>query len=150
MIRAAGAEIRTAIPSRNYYDIKNDSVNIAPAECFASRACYYNSMFHELAHWTGGMLRLNRDTLVEGIWQGQFSQGYAIEEITAELASIALLQGAGIDWAFRMEQSASYISYFRGNLGTNPKTLDRKIRRAIDQAVEAIEYLSTINTGGRS
>ena len=60
-----------------YYVHSRDTIGLPPLEKFDSSEDYYSAAFHELIHWSGSSLRLNRD----GIRNGYFgNQVYSQEE----------------------------------------------------------------------
>lgn len=90
LIQASGAQIRHGY-TKAYFDVAQDEVCMPAPESFESPAAYYAVAMHELAHWTGGKARLDRD---QG---GSFgSDAYAFEELIAELGSAYLCAQVGI------------------------------------------------------
>jgi antirestriction protein ArdC len=79
---------------RAFYNRPADSIHLPPKHAFKNAAGYYGTALHELAHWSGHPLRLDRPTLNESYRFGDIS--YAKEELRAELASVFLAAERGI------------------------------------------------------
>lgn len=80
--------------------ILSDSIQ----EKFDSNEDYYSEAFHELTHWSGSSLRLNR----EGIRNGYFgNQVYRQEELIAEMGATYLCQIAQLDTTEIIQNSAA-------------------------------------------
>lgn len=85
-----------------YYSPSRDTIGLPPLEKFDSSEDYYSAAFHELNHWSGSSLRLNR----EGIRNGYFgNQVYSQEELIAEMGAAYLCQIAQT-----IQNSAAYIA----------------------------------------
>jgi antirestriction protein ArdC len=77
-----------------YYDRKTDRIYLPPVERFHSNEAYYKTLFHELAHSTGHVSRLNRLALMQAERFG--NEQYSKEELTAELTASFICAVAGI------------------------------------------------------
>ena len=77
-----------------YYKRDTDTINIPPQECFfdvdeqTATQSYYGALFHELGHWTGHPMRLNRRMRIYAVDR----ETYAREELVAEATAILLLR----------------------------------------------------------
>lgn len=89
-----------------YYVPSRDEVHLPPRSAFRDAEGYSATVFHELAHSTGHVSRLNRDGYQTAAAFG--SPVYSREELVAEFGAAFLCQEAGID-ASRLDQSAAYI-----------------------------------------
>jgi antirestriction protein ArdC len=111
--RIAGAEIffaRTKADIRHggneaYYAISADRVQMPPSETFRDAETYYATLAHECTHWTRHETRLNRD-FGRKRWG---DEGYAPEELVAELGSAFLCADLGLTPEPRTDH-ASYIA----------------------------------------
>lgn len=103
-VTATGAEVRHGGPQA-YYAISNDRVQLPPFESFIDPQAYYATLAHELTHWTRHPSRLDRDFGRER-WG---DEGYAREELVAELGAAFLCADLGIGLT-RREDHASYIA----------------------------------------
>ena len=94
-----------------YYNKSQDFVNMPKMETFESSESYYGTLFHELVHSVGHVDRLNRKEIVEN--KGFRTEGYAVEELTAEMGASYLKSYAGIP----IEQLKNNTAYIQGWLG---------------------------------
>lgn len=106
----------------------NETRSAAPGEAFYSTLC------HELVHWSGSNMRLDRDLT------GRFGdQAYAMEELVAELGAAFLCADLGISRTPR-DDHASYIKSWLAVL----KTDKRAIFTATSKAAQAAEWLLSL------
>ncbi len=89
-----------------YYNIGQDFVQLPPFEAFRDAESFYATKAHELAHWTRHEKRLNR-LCGRKRWG---DEGYAAEELVAELASAFLCADLGLTPEVR-DDHASYIAH---------------------------------------
>lgn len=98
-----GADIQEG-GNRAYYAIGADHIQMPPFITFETAESYYSTLAHETTHWTRHPSRLDRD-LGRKKWG---DEGYAMEELVAELGSAYL--GADLGLAPDMqEENAAYI-----------------------------------------
>ena len=99
-----GAEIRHG-GNQAYYAIGSDHVQMPPFETFRDAESHAATLAHELTHWTRHDSRLARDfgRVLHG------DEGYAKEELVAELGSAFLCADLGITPEIR-EDHAAYIA----------------------------------------
>ena len=91
ILNASGAKIIHAAGDRAFYRPSTDSITMPERGQFESADRYYATALHELGHWTGHASRLDRDL------SNPFgSEGYAKEELRAEIASMILGDELGI------------------------------------------------------
>lgn len=96
-----GVRIREA--GKAFYVPSEDTVYMPPFAAFFSKEGYYGTLAHEVTHWTGHASRLNRDM------SGRFGEeGYAMEELVAELGAAFLSAQLGVS-AEPREDHAAYI-----------------------------------------
>lgn len=91
ILQASGAVIRHGEQNRAFYRPATDSIHLPDKGQFPTADNYYATALHELGHWTGHDSRLDRD-LVHPFG----SEGYAKEELRAEIASMILGDELGI------------------------------------------------------
>ena len=91
ILKASGAMVRHSERGRAFYRPASDSVHLPERSQFSSAASYYATALHELSHWTGHESRLGRD-----LAQPFGSEGYAKEELRAEIASMVVGDQLGI------------------------------------------------------
>lgn len=91
ILLASGAVIQHGEQNRAFYRLATDSIHLPEKGQFPTADNYYATALHELGHWTGHASRLDRD-LVHPFG----SEGYAKEELRAEIASMILGDELGI------------------------------------------------------
>lgn len=91
-----------------FYSGIPDVIGMPPVSSFYNESGYYETLFHELVHWTGHKSRLNREGIVEPSPFG--SDRYSFEELVAELGSAMLQAHVGIEG--RLENSVGYIDHW--------------------------------------
>jgi antirestriction protein ArdC len=97
------ADIRTG-GNRAYYAVDADYIRMPPFEAFRDAESHAATLAHELTHWTKHPSRLNRE-FGRKRWG---DEGYAIEELVAELGSAFLCADLNITPEVR-EDNAAYI-----------------------------------------
>lgn len=135
--RNVGADIRHG-GDRAYYSIHNDYVQMPPFETFRDAESYYATLAHETTHWTRHSSRLDRE-FGRKRWG---DEGYAAEELVAELGSAFLSADLGITLEPR-EDHASYIA----NWLTVLKNDKRAIVTAAAHAERAARFLHDLQPG---
>lgn len=126
-----GAEIRHG-GDQAYYAVHPDYVQMPPFECFADPEAYYATLAHESTHWTRHPTRLDRD-FGRKRWG---DEGYAREELVAELGAAFLCADLGLELTPRPDH-ASYIASWLEAL----KDDRRFIFTAAAHAQRAVDFL---------
>lgn len=129
---ATGASIRHS-GSQAYYAVHDDHVQMPPFETFRDAESYYATLSHEVTHWTRHPSRLDRN-FGQTRWG---DEGYAIEELVAELGSAFLCADLGLTPEPR-EDHASYIASWLKIL----KSDKRAVFSAASHAQRAADYLA--------
>jgi len=129
--RNTGATIKHG-GNRAFYTIATDAVQMPPFEFFKDRESYYATLSHECTHWTRHSSRLDRD-FGRKKWG---DEGYAMEELVAELGSAFLSADLGLRPEV-MEDHAAYIGSWLKVL----KEDKRAIFSAAAHAQRAAEFL---------
>ncbi|MBP2278335.1 ArdC family protein [Sphingomonas sp. PL20] len=115
--------------SRAFYAPGPDLVVVPPQAAFFDSINYYRTCLHELTHATGHKSRLARD-----LANAFGSEGYAREELVAELGSAFLCAALGIVPTVRhADYLASWLDVLRGDA--------RAIFRAASAASKAADWL---------
>ena len=91
ILKASGATITHVAGDRAFYRPSTDSITLPERGQFPSSDRYYATALHELGHWTGHASRLDRD-----LAHPFGSEGYAKEELRAEIASMIVGDELGI------------------------------------------------------
>lgn len=127
MVRQTGADVRHG-GGRAYYTPTLDYVQMPELAAFRDAAHYQATLAHELVHWTGHKTRLDR-------LDNKTQQGYAAEELVAEMGAAFLCAEYGITGDLRHE---GYIADWIKAL----KDDKRAIFRAASRASKAAAFLS--------
>lgn len=121
-ITATGAVIKpggaTAAysPSGDYIKMPDEGRFVATEQSTRQEG-YYSTLLHELTHWTGHKTRLDRDMT------SRFGdEGYAMEELVAELGSSFLCAGLQIELVPRIDH-AQYIAHWLQVLKNDKKAI---------------------------
>lgn len=105
---ATGAVVRHG-GNRAYYSIGTDHVQMPPIEAFRDAESYYATRAHETTHWTRHPSRLDRD-----FGRKRFGdEGYAIEELVAELGSAFLSADLDLTPEVRDDHAAYIASWIK-------------------------------------
>ncbi len=105
---ALGADIRHG-GDKAYYAIGLDYVQMPPFESFRDAESYYATLAHECSHWTRHGSRLDRD-FGRKRWG---DEGYAMEELVAELSSAFLSADLSLTPEIREDHSAYIASWLK-------------------------------------
>jgi antirestriction protein ArdC len=114
------------------YVPSTDNVHMPCADFFRDSESYYATVLHELTHWTRHERRLNRE-FGRKRWG---DEGYAAEELVAELGAAFLCADLGIEPEPR-EDHAAYLASWLEVL----KNDNRAIFTAAAYAQKAADYL---------
>ena len=133
ILQASGADIRHGQENRAFYRPATDSIHMPDRGQFPEAAGYYATALHELGHWTGHTSRLDRDL------SNPFgSEGYAREELRAEIASMIVGDDLGI--GHDPGQHAAYVGSWIKALQDDPL----EIFRAASDAEKIHGYLQAL------
>lgn len=132
LINSAGAKIIHWISDEVCYNYVNDMIFLPLREQFKGTVEYYETVLHELAHWTGHASRLNRK--LRNVFG---SEGYAKEELIAELCSAFLC--ADLGFSMNITNNAAYIQSWIDVLKEDP----RNIFNAIHVAENAAKFITS-------
>ncbi|TQE99091.1 MAG: DUF1738 domain-containing protein [Spiribacter salinus] len=131
---AARADIRRG-GNQAYYAVGGDYVQMPPFEAFRDPESYYATLAHEMTHWTRHPSRLDRD-----FGRKRFGdEGYAQEELVAELGSAFLAADLGLELEPREDHSAYIASWLQALRDDK-----RAIFRAAAHAQRAADFLHSL------
>lgn len=137
-LEATGAQVRHG-GDMACYDLIADRIRIPEFGAFKSPHDYYATRGHETVHWTRHPSRLDRD-----FGRKTFGdEGYAREELVAELGAAFLCAELGVDLRPR-EDHAAYIGSWLKVL-THDK---RAIFTAAAHAQKAVDFLKSLQPSG--
>ena len=103
-----GADIRHG-GNQAYYAVGLDYVQMPPFETFRDAESYYATLAHECTHWTRHPSRLERD-FGRKRWG---DEGYAMEELVAELGAAFLCADLELELAVRDDHAAYIASWLK-------------------------------------
>jgi antirestriction protein ArdC len=135
--RNTGADIRFG-GDRAYYAVHADFVQMPPFETFRDAESFYQTLGHECCHWTRHSTRLDRE-FGRKRWG---DEGYAAEELVAELGSAFLSADLGLTPEPREDHAAYMESWLR--VLKNDK---RAIFTAAAHAERAAAFLHDLQPG---
>ena len=113
VLNASGAIIHHGESNRAFYRPSTDSIHLPFKSQFPCAENYYATALHELGHWTGHSSRLDRDLI-----HPFGSEGYAREELRAEIASMILGDELGL--GHDPGQHVAYVSSWIKALEDDP------------------------------
>ena len=138
-----GEQIKTAMerdgltfaehPKFAFYSPKRDEVSLPPQGQFNEDKGYYGTLLHEIGHATGAEKRLNREGITGDHRFG--SEGYAKEELRAEMFSMMMAAETGIP--HDPQQHTAYVQSWAKVL----KQDKNEIFRAAAEAGKAVDYV---------
>ena len=124
--------------NRAFYRPSTDSIVLPLFETFRDAESYYATLAHETTHWTAHESRLTRD-----FGRTRFgSEGYAIEELVAELGAAFLCADLDLTLEPR-EDHAAYIANWLDVL----KADSRAIFVAASHAQRAADFINALQPG---
>jgi antirestriction protein ArdC len=126
---------------RAYYSPAGDAIQLPPFAAFTDAVAFYGTAFHELVHWTGHESRTGRLQAAPSAAFG--SEGYAYEELVAELGATFICAEFGIEPTVR-EDHAQYLKGWLRAL----KDDSAAIWRAAQDASKAIAWIAANTSAG--
>jgi len=133
IMQASGIPIHHQPGDRAYYQPGTDSITLPNREQFPTADGYYATALHELGHATGHPSRLNRD-----LSHPFGSEGYAKEELRAEIASLML--GERMEIGHDPGQHAAYVGSWIKALQEDPREIMRAAADAEKIAAFVMAY----------
>ncbi len=118
ILEATGAKIMHKPGDEAYYSPGRDVIVLPERYQFKERSNYYATALHEVGHWTGHSSRLDRD-----LGHPFGSDGYAKEELRAEIASMIL--GADVGTGHDPSRHAAYVGSWIKAIRDDPNALQR-------------------------
>lgn len=141
-VQATGADIRHG-GGQAFYQPGGDYIAMPKREAFTgtdtsnATEAYYSTLLHELTHWTGHKSRLARLEL-----KNRFgSEGYAFEELVAELGAAFACQSLGITTVPREDHAAYIQSWLKALKGDS-----KAVFKAAAEAQKALDFLQGLQS----
>lgn len=119
-LRETGLKIvETGDISMPHYQPATDTMRVPPPSLFKSDEAFWGTTLHEIAHATFNKRRLDKSPSSEGVAFG--SEGYAKEELAAEIASTMMSTEFGIPYdPDRANNNNAYVKAWCKNLTEKP------------------------------
>lgn len=140
LILSTKARIIHMVSNEACYNYVNDVIFLPERNQFKGKVPYYETVLHELTHWTGHKSRLNRNlkTLFG-------SEEYAKEELIAELCSAFLC--ADLGFSMSITNNAAYIQDWIRVLKADARYIFKAIKGAEEAArfIHACSNTATVN-----
>jgi len=111
-----------------------DVIKMPHVDAFVSLEAYYQTLFHEMVHWTGHKSRLDREL---GNMFG--TEKYSKEELVAEIGAATLSNLLIGEDTAALNESAAYVKHWLKALKENPRWLFK----SASESEKAVEYLTT-------
>ena len=127
-IEATGADIRHGGNEAAYHPV-GDFITLPHRHQF-NQSEYYETVCHELTHWTEHESRLNWD-------RSNPDHTYALGELVAELGGCFIASELGLPTAERLDNHASYLQHWLQKMQDDPKYL----LTAAAQAAKAADFV---------
>ena len=129
-IDATGADIRHG-GNQACYNPTGDYILVPHRHQFSQGEYYdYETVFHEMSHWTEHPTRLNWD-------RSKSENTYALGELIAELGGCFVASELGLPTAEKLDNHVSYLQNWLASMQGNPKF----IFRAAAQAAKTADFI---------
>ena len=140
LLDASEAKIQHSPGGGAFYRPSTDTIHLPARDRFENASTYYTTALHELGHWTGHADRLNRD-----LAHPFGSEGYAREELRAEIASLIL--GSEVGLGYDPGQHAGYVDSWVKILRETPQEILYAAAAAekISEYILGLEHKREIN-----
>jgi antirestriction protein ArdC len=131
VIEATGADIRYG-GNEAFYRSGEDFIQVPFSHQFESAEAFYETMFHELCHWTEQRVGFDRS---------KPENSYALGELVAEIGSCFMMAELGLPTTTNMTNHAAYLESWLKGMNGDPKF----IFRASAQASKAVEFVMSFS-----
>ena len=126
LIKNTNVKIYHDQKDRCFYTQTDDSIHMVKPENFKSTQDYYDTLLHELTHWTGGEKRLNREEIIK---YGTSKEWRAKEELIAEIGGFMLAKEAKINFN-PSENNLAYVDSWVNFLKDKPAEITNACKKA--------------------
>lgn len=132
VIAATFADIRHG-GDRAFYRFKEDFIQMPDRERFETAESYYETLLHEMTHWTEHPTRLNWN-------RAERENTYALGELVAELGACYLMGEIGLPLADTWKNSAAYLQSWLKAMTADPRVIFRATAQASRAADHVLSY----------
>lgn len=136
LAKASGADIREHLMGQGSapgYAPGADTIYMPLLAQYKTPEDYYETLFHEMGHWTGHPSRMGRD-----LTSPFGTEGYAREELKAEIAAYMLAGQMGLGHV-GSGRTASYVSGWVNRIKGSPR--ETEVLAAANEGSRISEYL---------
>jgi antirestriction protein ArdC len=127
VIEATSADIRFG-GNQAFYSTGSDFIQCPFRHQFDPPEGFYETMFHELIHWSENSTRLNWD---------RTNEGHAMGELIAEIGSCFMMGELDLPMAESLDNHAIYVQGWLREMNNDSKF----IFKAASQASKAVEFI---------
>jgi antirestriction protein ArdC len=132
VISATWADIRHG-GDRAFYRPKEDYIQMPNRGQFVTPEAYYETLLHEMTHWTEYPTRLNWN-------RAEKENTYALGELVAELGACYMMGEIGLPLADTWQNSASYLQSWLKAMNQDPRFIFRATAQASRAADHVLSY----------
>lgn len=115
-----------------------DEIHMVPRDNFKSEIYYYNTILHELTHWTGDEKRLNRECYAK---YGDSKNYRAKEELVAEIGSFILAKESGYSFEPQDDTLAYVQSWSRALKNQDDESVKKDVYESVTNAWKAKDFI---------
>ena len=131
VIDSIGADIRYG-GNQAFYNTTNDFIQLPYRHQFETPESFYETAFHEHAHFSEHPTRLN--------WN-RAEEGYAMGELIAEMSGCMMIGELRLPMTTNLQMHCSYLKTWLDGMGRDP----RFIFRAASQASKVVDFLMSFS-----
>lgn len=111
---------------RCYYSPLEDKIHMVDKNQFNSTSDYYDTLFHEIIHWTGNSKRLDRE---EAKNYGKSDEAHSKEELIAEIGGFMLCRDLEIEFT-PSQNNIAYVQSWIQDLQDKPENIFETCQKA--------------------
>ena len=132
-----GITIKNDSPSKSFYDPSTDSIHLPPKESFKNPEEYYQTLFHEIVHWSGNKRRLDR---TEAEQYAKDNKMRAKEELVAEIGGYMMCQKMKLKFE-PSDNNKGYVQSWCSIIDEKPET----IKECCNKAAKSVSYIVNLH-----
>ena len=135
LIKNTNVKIKHDQKDRCYYTEFDDAIHLVPKQQFKDTQNYYDTLLHELTHWTGVKKRLDREEFQK---YSDSKEWRAKEELVAEIGGYMLAKECNINFE-PTQNNISYVESWCNHIKEKPTA----IFEACEKAKKASDYIQS-------